>query len=219
MKQVITKEEVGKAISDLVGQGKKATLAAVHAALGNRGSMSTLVRLKAEIEAAVQPTSDSSEGLRAFHEVWALAVEEGKKQQEAVVMELHENLKALATENERLEGIALAAQNQAAELEQAKSKTEAELKQIKNRTDDELNQAKTTLTEATAQAADALQKLAAVQASYATEIGTLQADLAAAVQSAHSMELKLVRSNALLEANGINPEAPASRKGKQIQDK
>jgi hypothetical protein len=63
MKQIITKEEVGKAIIDLVGQGKKPTLAALHAALNNRGSMSTLVRLKAEIEAASQPAGDSPEGL------------------------------------------------------------------------------------------------------------------------------------------------------------
>jgi hypothetical protein len=38
MKQIITKEEVGKAILDLVGQNKKPTLAALHAALGHRGS-------------------------------------------------------------------------------------------------------------------------------------------------------------------------------------
>lgn len=219
MKQIITKEEVGKAINDLVGQGKKATLAAVHAVLGHRGSMSTLVRLKAEIEDAAQPISDSSEGLRAFREVWALAVEEGRKQQEAVIIELRENLKSLATENERLEGVAMAVQNQATELEQAKLKAEAELGQIKARADDELNLVKATLTDATSQAADALQKLAAAQASRATEVGTLQTDLAAAVHKAHNMELQFVRATALLEANGINPEAPATRKGKQSQDK
>jgi hypothetical protein len=55
MKQIITNEEVSKAMADLATQGKKPTLSALHAALNNRGSMSTLVRLKAEIEAAAQP--------------------------------------------------------------------------------------------------------------------------------------------------------------------
>ena len=145
MKQIITKEEVGKAILDLAGQGKKPTLAAVHAALNNRGSMSTLVRLKAEIEAAAQPVTDSPEGLKAFREVWALAVDEGRKQQDAVLVELRESVKALATENERLEGTALAAQNHAAEIEQAKSRAETELSRVKTHVEGELKQAKTAL--------------------------------------------------------------------------
>jgi hypothetical protein len=110
MKQIITKEEVSKAIADLVGQGKKPTLAALHAALNNRGSMSTLVRLKAEIDAAAQPVADSADGLRAFREVWALAVDEGRQQQEAILLEVRESVKALAAENERFEGVAIAAQ-------------------------------------------------------------------------------------------------------------
>ena len=109
-----------------LGQSKKPTLAAVHAALNNRGSMSTLVRLKAEIEAAAPP-GDSADGLKAFREVWALAVDEGRNQQEAVVLELRESVKALAMENERLEGTIMASQNHAAEAEQAKSRAETEL--------------------------------------------------------------------------------------------
>ena len=42
MKQLLTKEEVAKAIKDLEAQGKKVTCTSLHAALGNRGSMSTL---------------------------------------------------------------------------------------------------------------------------------------------------------------------------------
>jgi hypothetical protein len=218
MKQIITKEEVGKAIFDLASQSKKPTLAAVHAALNNRGSMSTLVRLKAEIEAAAQPVTDSPEGLKAFREVWALAVDEGRKQQEAVLVELRESVKALATENERLEGTALAAQNHAAEIEQAKLRAETELSRVKTHVEGDLKQAKTALSEATTQAAGALQKLAETQAAHATQVAALQADLTAAVRKAHELELQLVRAVALLEAKGIQPATAESRKPKHIKE-
>jgi chromosome segregation ATPase len=218
MKQIITKEEVGKAILDLASQGKKPTLAAVHAALNNRGSMSTLVRLKAEIEAAAQPVTDSPEGLKAFREVWALAVDEGRKQQEAVLVELRESVKALATENERLEGTALAAQNHAAEIEQAKSRAETELSRVKTHIEGEMKQAKTDLAEATTQAAGALQKLAESQAAHATQVAALQADLTTAVRKAHELELQFVRAEALLEAKGIQPATAESQKPKHTKE-
>ena len=203
MKQIITKEEVSKAMADLTGQGKKPTLAALHAALNNRGSMSTLVRLKAEIDAATQPMTDSPDGLKAFRDVWALAVEEGRQQQEAVLLELRESIKALAAENERLEGTALAAQNRAGELEQAKSRAEAELAQFKIHVEGELKHARTGQAEATTQAAGALQSLAESRAAHAAQVAALQADLTAAVRKAHELELNLVRAEALLEAKGI----------------
>jgi chromosome segregation ATPase len=217
MKQILTKEEVGKAIQDLVGQGKKPTLAAVHAALNNRGSMSTLVRLKAEIEAAAQPATDSSEGLKAFRQVWALAVEEGRKQQEVFLADLRDSIKALATENESLEGAAMAAQNHAAEIEQAKSRAETELSQVRAEVDGALKQAKTELSAATTQAAGALQKLAEAQASHALQVAALQADLTAAVRKAHDLELQLVRATALLEAKGIRLATAESSKPKHAK--
>ena len=81
MKQLLTKEEVAKAIKDLEAQGKKVTCTSLHAALGNRGSMSTLLRLKAEIEGSPAPIADSPTGLKTFREVWTLAVTEGRQQQ------------------------------------------------------------------------------------------------------------------------------------------
>jgi hypothetical protein len=202
MKQIISKEDVAKAMHDLAAQGKKATLATLHAALNNRGSMSTLVRLKAEIDAAAQPVSDSPDALKAFREMWALAVEEGRAQHEAVVAEFRENLKALASENERLEGIAIAAQNRAAELEQAASSAEAELNRVRTEQGRALDQSQSALVAASAQVADALQKLAAIQSARADEVASLQKDLAAAVAKAHELELKLVRAQVLAEANG-----------------
>jgi hypothetical protein len=122
MKQVLTKDDVAKAISDLMARGKKPTLATIHATLDRRGSMTTLVNLKAEIDHDAQTIRDSPEGLEAFREVWALAVEEGRQQLNGVAEDLRESITALATENERLEGVAVAAQNHAVDTDQAKHK-------------------------------------------------------------------------------------------------
>lgn len=197
MKQIITKGDVSKAIVDLAGQGKKPTLAAIHAALNNRGSMSTLVRLKAEIDAEAQPVTDSLEGLKAFREVWALAVEEGRQQQEPALVEVRESVKALAAENDRLEGVAVAAQNRAAELDNARARAETDLMQFRSQVETELKQARTSQAEAAAQAADALQKLAADRAAHANQIASLQDSLAAATRKAHDLELNLVRAETL----------------------
>jgi len=199
---------VAKTISDLVAQGKKPTLAILHAALQHRGSMSTLVRLKAEVEAAAQPVIDSPEALKAFREIWALAVEEGRIQQEAVTTELRENLKALAAENERLEGTAIAAQERATELEQTAFRAEAELNRVRAEQERQLSQAQAALVQASAQAAEALQKLSEVQAARSAEVATLQTDLASAVSRAHELELKLVRAQALLEAQSNKAGQP-----------
>lgn len=218
MKQIITKEEVSKAMADLTKQGKKPTLSTLHAALNNRGSMSTLVRLKAEIEAAAQPMTDSPDGLKAFRDVWALAVEEGRQQQDAVLLELRESVKALSAENERLEGAALAAQNRAGELEHAKSRAETELAQFKIHVEGELKQARTAQAEATTQAAGALQNLAEARAAHAAQVAALQGDLTAAVRKAHELELNLVRAEALLEAKGIQPATAETRKPKRAKE-
>jgi chromosome segregation ATPase len=202
MKQILSKDDVAKAMSDLAAQGKKPTLAVLHAALSNRGSMSTLVRLKSEIETAAQPATDSPEALKAFREIWALAVEEGRAQQEAVATELRENLKTLAAENERLDGTAVAAQNRAAELEQAVSRAEAELNRVRTEQGREVQQTQAALVQASGKATEALQRLAAVQAAHADEVASLQAGLAGAVSKAHDLELELVRAQALLEAKG-----------------
>jgi len=202
MKQVLSKEDVAKAVRDLAAQGKKPTLAMLHAALNNRGSMSTLVRLKAEIEAAAQPVTDSPDALRAFREIWALAVEEGRLQQEAVVTELRENLRTLAAENERLDGTATAAQTRVGELEQSVSRAEAELSRVRTEQEQALGRSQAALVQVSAQASEALQKLAEVQAARSAEVTSLQRDLALAVSKGHDLELKLVRAQALLEAKG-----------------
>jgi hypothetical protein len=133
-------------------------------------------------------------------------------------VEVRESVKALAIENERMEGTALAAQNHAAEHEQAKSCAETELAQFKIHVEGELKHARTGRAEATTQAAVALQNLAESRASHAAQIAALQTDLTAAVRKAHEFELNLVRAEALLEANGIQPATAESRKPKHTKE-
>lgn len=211
MKPVLTKEEVGKAIAQLVGQAKKPTLTALHAALGHRGSMSTLVRLKAEIDSETKRSADSSEGLEAFRQIWALARAEGRKEQELALAELQESLHALAAENERLQGATAAAQSRAQDLEEARAKAEAELRGLRESAERDLSQATSNIGAAGLQAAKALQDLADARAAYATRFAELQAKLTAAYETAHGFELQLVRARALLEANGVDAgETPSA---------
>jgi chromosome segregation ATPase len=209
MKPVITKEEVGKAISQLLAQGKKPTLVALHAALDNKGSMSTLVRLKAEIEAEAKRLTDPPGALEAFRGVWALARSEGRSEQEHAMTELRDSLQALAGENERLEGTAAAAQKRAMDLEEAKAKAETELHLLRNNAEQDLSRATSTMRDAGLQAAKALQELADARGAHATQVAVLQADLTKAQRNAHGFELQLVRARALLEAKGLALEKPA----------
>jgi hypothetical protein len=193
MKQVLTQSDVAKAISELVTQGKKPTMAAIHAAVGRKGSLSTLHRIKAELDAMAQtqPATDSPEAQQAFRTVWNLAVDQGRKQNEAIIAELRDNIRAFAVENERQEGDATLWQNRSAELEKSQARAEADRQA-----------AQSALSEVTGQAARALHQLAESQAAHASDIATLQAKLDAAVQKAHSLEIELVRSQARLESKG-----------------
>ena len=98
MKAIITKDDVAGAIEKLKASSKKTTLQAIHAALGNRGSISTLVKLKAEIEAGAVAVRDDEEGLKAFRDLWALAIEEGKKVKEEVEEDLSACVKQIKDE-------------------------------------------------------------------------------------------------------------------------
>jgi chromosome segregation ATPase len=192
MKQIIDKESVEKAITDLKASGKKVTLMALHGALGHRGSMSTLVKIKAELEAEAQPVRDSEEGLQAFREIWALAREEGRRQQESVNAGLQQDIQTLARENERLEGEATASANEAREFQKAKLHAETELADVKR----QLAKSQDSLIQANKETQAALEKFAAEQAAHQ---GTHQ-ELKKAIKKAHELELDLVRSRALLDA-------------------
>jgi predicted nucleic acid-binding Zn-ribbon protein len=207
MKQILSKEDVKRAIELLASQGKKPTLVLLHAALNHRGSMSTLCRLKSELEAAAQLTSDSEEGLKTFRELWALAFNEGRVSHEATIAELRENLKAVSVENERLEGHATAAQDHADQVVSDKSRLESKIIEDRARAESELSAVRTCLVSASAQAADALQKLAQAQAAHASQMLNLQTELKSVAQKSHDLELELVRCRTLAKAKGIHISA------------
>jgi len=192
MKQVLTRDDVAKVMADFNNKGKRATLAMLHASLGNRGSMSTLVRLKAEIEAEAQPVEDSKESLDAFREIWALAMEQGRQKQSSATAECQQTIQALCDENERLDARAMAAEKQAVNLQDEKSRAELDLRRLQTEASDALNRTTTAL-------ADALQKLSSSQSAHAEQTAKLQAELDAAVQRAHDVELELARAQAHLE--------------------
>lgn len=192
MKQILTKEMVKKALDDLKAEGKKTTNAMLYAALGQRGSMTTLMQLRAELEAEKLPPNDSDEGLKTFREVWALAKEEGRKQQESVIAELKTDREDLFQENGRLEGEKAAAVNQVEDARKAKAEIEAELARVKSR----LAENQESLIQAGTATKSALEKLAAEQAAH----HTTQVKLDEAKQKAHEFELDLVRCKAQLEA-------------------
>jgi chromosome segregation ATPase len=201
MNAVLTKEKVAKAIADLIANDKKPTLAAVHAALGNRGSTSTLIRLKAEIDAAATTVPDSDEGLKTFREVWALAMDEGRKANQALVNELVANIQVVCQQNEKLEGEAVGLENRIGSLEKEKSLLEIGLAKEKTELENQLNRAQAALVEANGRASQAFEQLSQAQTGHAAELTALRADLDQAVERLHATELELAACKARLEAN------------------
>ena len=196
MKKLLTKELVASKMAQMASDGKKISLTALHAALGSVGSMTTLMRLKSEIEFETQPksVSDSPEGLIKFREVWGLASEEGRKQQEAILVQLRDDQKALAVENERLDGLVTERTDHAQQLVDVGAQLESDLKV-----------AKSALLDATQEAKRALLKLSAEQTAHADEVTTLRRELGIAVGKSHEQEIELVRVKAHLEAGGVKP--------------
>jgi hypothetical protein len=103
----------------------------------------------------------------------------------------------LATENERLDGVAAAAERRCAELEQAKSAAETEALQIRAKLEGEISRAQGASSDANAQAARALEKLAKAQSDHAIELADLQRKLSDALAKAHDQEIQLVRAETL----------------------
>jgi predicted nucleic acid-binding Zn-ribbon protein len=149
----------------------------------------------------------------------SLAHDEGRKGQEQVTADLRDSLKAIATENERLEGAAAAAQKHAIDLEEAKSKAEAELNQFRISADRELSQAMSTMREAGLQTTKAPQELADARGTHATQVAALSADLTIAQRNAHDFELQLVRARALLESKGQASESSLLGEPVKIEQK
>lgn len=214
MKPVITKEAVADAIRKLTDQGTKPTLAAIHAALGGKGSITTLVKIKAELESEASAPADSAEGLAQFRALWSAAVAEGRKQMETQLAELRAGLDAVTAENEKLEAAAIADADRVGDLQ-------ARLDSLV----DELSQANRAATEARAGAADASQRLAqaladvsTVRAEYLAAMTKAAQDLAAARDLAHAAQIERATLTAQLEAErATNAKALADLEAQKHQ--
>jgi hypothetical protein len=200
MKQILTREQVAKAISDLSGKGnKRPTVASIHSALGGRGSLTTLIKLKNELEAEAAAVQDSAEALKAFREIWAMARQEERQCQQVLLAEAKESLQTVLVENDRLEGIAARATELAANHEKAKADAEAALNKARIELENELSQAKQAQIKSGEQARQALEQLAAERAERTAEVSALRSELAQAVARGHTAELDLVRTSLRLE--------------------
>jgi hypothetical protein len=115
---------------------------------------------------------------------------------------LQQDIQILARENERLEGEATASANQASELQKARLSAEAVLDGVKR----QLAMSQESLIQANKETQSALEKFAAEQAAHQ---GTHQ-KLKKAIEKAHELELDLVRSRALLDAQSGQSGAPAA---------
>jgi chromosome segregation ATPase len=200
MKPILNRENVAKAMQDLKDNGKAITLGTLHAALGFRGSMTTVNKLFKEIKASEKPTAEpNEEALKNFREVWTRAMDEGRKQNETIIQQQDADLQALGQENERLDGLAMAAQEQAEILQKEKSSLESELARARADLGNQLSQAQTALVEANQRVSHAFEQLAQTQSTHAKEMAALLVERDAAVAKSHGTELELATCKARLE--------------------
>lgn len=203
MKPTITRDMVADAIKKLREAGQKVTLQAIHAALGGKGSITTLVKLRQEIEAEATAPQDSDEGLALFRQLWAAAVAEGRKQLEAQMAELRAGLDAITAENEKLEAAAIA---DAARVD--------EIEAQRNKLVDELSQANKAATDARAAGADAANRLAAalgdiaqIRAEYLHAVTSNAKEIAAERDRSHALAVERATLTAQLAAEKAANEA------------
>jgi uncharacterized phage infection (PIP) family protein YhgE len=199
MKPTITRDMVADAIRQLKEKNQKVTLQAIHAALGGRGSITTLVRLRQEIEAEATAPQDSDEGLALFRQMWSAAVTEGRKQLETQMAELRAGLEAVTLENEKLEAAAIADDARVDEIEAQRNKLV-----------DELSQANKAATDARAAGADAANRLAAalgeiaqIRGEYLHAVTSNAKELAAERERSHSLAVERATLGAQLEGERV----------------
>ena len=203
MKATISKQEVGRAMEALAAAGKKPTLQALYAARGNRGSLTTIQKLRTEIQADTATPQDSSEGLQAFRQLWAGAVEEGRAQKETECVELREMLETLLAESERTGGELVAAQAKIADVEAQRDS----LLQERSKAKDEVAAARADRDQVAAKSEALLERITELQERHAVELSeekaawaakmeTLQGQFSAADKRTHELEMELARSEA-----------------------
>lgn len=130
MKAIITTEDVAATIQQLRAAGKNPSIAAIHAALGNKGSLTTVMKLKRDVEQGTSPAvPDDSEALAHFRQLWQAAVSIGRQQRDVELAEQNDTVDALATENTRLEAACIGMGERISELSQQRDQLIADLAQ------------------------------------------------------------------------------------------
>lgn len=190
MKAIINKQDIATAIEELKASGRKTTIANIHAALGGRGSLTTIVKLKAEIEADGVAANDSEEGLKAFRDLWALAREEGRKAGEAEAAELRAGLDTMASEAGRLETEVETSTRRVVEIATQRDNLVADL----SRANEQTIAARAAGEQAASKLAETLSKLTDMQTSHLAESKASADRLADCQARGHQLELQLART-------------------------
>jgi chromosome segregation ATPase len=173
MKTVITKEDVEKAIEGLKSSGKTPTMAAIYAALGSRGSMTTICKIKAELDQPQQP-QPTEEAQQAFRNLWQQAYEAGRTSAAMQQQEFERALAVADTRIEELDGELVASKTLADDLEMARAALAADLAQVATRN---------------LEISNLLDEMNRLRKSHAEELKILKDKLDSAVAATHSAEI------------------------------
>ncbi len=194
----VSKEEVAKAMEELGLKSGRPSIAKIRAKL-KKGSNTTILALRKEIETEARAAADCQDALKVFRELWAQAQDKAKKQHEDMVAAVDEDLKGICAENERLEGLASGAEERIAVLLQEKASAEAALIKAIEQGKQEVRQANEQLLKASEQARSALEQLTREQNEHAAELSGLRSELHQALKTTHALELETVRLQTLLD--------------------
>jgi gamma-glutamylcysteine synthetase len=202
VQQLISRDEVAAAMKQLAGEGKKPSATAIRAVLG-RGSLSTVIKLKGEIESAVDSPPESEEGRRLFQKTWETAVAEGRRQVQEHLETARIDLQTAVAEVERLEGdlVGLRAANDAMQIELRQARAEAAA------ASEQALAARAANESAANERAALSTQIAELYRSHAEAVAGLNAQLTAAQGRAHRFEVELARAQALLDVRQSSPAA------------
>ena len=204
MKQIVNRKDVERAIDDLTKTGKKATIASIHASVGGRGSLTTILKLKQEIDAERNLEKDKAKVLEVFHQLWPLALDEARQECTAEIEDMRSTIQALANENEAMEGSA--------------SVHEDAIRKVADQRDSlmlELSESNKQLTATRANADQYVQQLAAMQEkmealreAHESETAKLQNDMEFERERNRGLEIKCARAEAELGVAKEKAEPP-----------
>lgn len=190
---------MAKAMAILKQDGNQnPSLPAIRAAVGNKGSMSTIAGFKKELDDEALAAQDPPDALQAFRAIWAQAVQVGRAQRDSEVADLQELARELSSESKEFEGEATASRSAATAVTQ---KYEVSLVQ--------LNRANEALIAARADAERNATKLVEVMEESRREADHLRNQLTAEKNRAHELELKLAHR---ASANEAPTNTPSTKK-------